>query len=178
MAVVFTVEDGTGLAGANSYVSVAYADDYLVIKPHTAPWLSLSSTEKEKYLMLATRTLDNRATYRGSKAVEDSGLRWPRVGAVDCDGLTQPYDAVPDAIQHATVELAYHFVFHDIDPSIPISTSGEIKKIKADVIEIEYVDGSQSSTINYFPQGINDVLQCLGRVTTGNGSSFGRILRA
>lgn len=178
MAVIFTVEDGTGLAAANSYVSVAFADDYLTIKPNTAPWLALSSTEKERYLMLGSRALDNAATYRGSKYAEESGLRWPRTGAVDCDGLTQPYDEVPDAIKHATVELAFHYVFHGIDPSVPLSTSGEIKKIKADVIEIEYVDGTQSTAINYFPQGINGVLQCLGRVTTGNGSSFGRILRA
>ncbi|MGD9670182.1 MAG: DnaT-like ssDNA-binding protein [Hyphomicrobiaceae bacterium] len=178
MAVTFTVEDGTGLPTANSYASVAYADDYLVVKPDTSSWVALSSAEKERYLMLATRTLDQRATYRGQKAVEDSALRWPRVGALDCDSIAQPYDEVPDPIKQATVELAFHFVRNGIDPSMPISTSGEITKIKADVIEIEYSDGTQSSTVNFFPQGFNEALGCLGRVSTGRGSGFGRILRA
>jgi hypothetical protein len=178
MAVTFTVEDGTGMATSNSYVSVSYADDYLVIRPHTAPWLNLSSTDKEKYLMLATRTLDRRAIFRGEKVVPESALRWPRAGASDCDGVGQAYDTVPDAIKHATVELAYNFVFHDIDPSISVSTGGAIKRIKADVLEIEYQDGTQNSAGNYLPLGINDILRCLGRISTGNGSSFGRILRA
>lgn len=175
---VFVVETGDALADATSYASVAEADDYLSVRPAITSWTALAPSAKEGYLMWSTRLLDQRATYRGSKYSEAGSLRWPRVGATDCDGVTIAYDEIPDDLKAAVIELAFHLVSQGVDPSVPTTTSsGEIQRIKVDVVEIEYVAGTSSGT-NYFPVGINTILRCIGSVKTGNGSKFGRILRA
>lgn len=174
----FTVEDGTGLTAATSYVSVAAADDYLSLKSNASEWIDLSTGDKQKYLMWATRLLDQRAMFRGNKSVPTSGLRWPRIGVCDRDGISIEYDVIPTPIKAATIEIAFHLVNTDVDPSTPISSSGEIERIKADVIEIEYTKGTQTATVNYFPVGINDILMGLGAISTGYGSRAVRIMRA
>ncbi len=173
----FIVETGAGLTDATSYVSTDEADDYLSIKPNYSVWEALE--EPESYLIWATRLLDQRAVFRGSKSVDDSALRWPRQGVLDRDGLTVAYDSVPKPIKDAVIEIAFHLVTQAVDPSAPAaSSSGQIKRIKADVVEIEYVEGTAGNTTNYFPVGINDILAGLGSLQGGGGSRFGRILKA
>lgn len=178
MPVTFTVEDGSGLTTSNSYASVAEADDYLSIKPNDAAWVALNSSVKQEYLMWASRLLDQRTSWRGWKQVDESAMRWPRYGATDRDGLTVANDIVPNPVKAATIEIAFHLLSQSVDPSTPISTSGEIKRVKADVVEIEYFEGTATATTNYFPVGINDILFGLGAISTGTGSKFARILRA
>lgn len=170
------VEDGTGLLDATSYVSVNEADDYLSVRPNYNVW-DLAENQEE-LLMWATRLLDQRTSWQGFKQVEGSALRWPRYGAKDRDGMLVPYDSVPVPVKSATIEIAFHLLTQNVDPSAPISTSGEIKRVKADVVEVEYFEGTARATTNYFPVGINDILFGLGSISTGTGSKFGRILRA
>lgn len=169
------VEDGTGLPDANSYASVADADNYLSVRPNYDAWDNFEN--QENYLMWATRLLDQRATFYGYKQVANSALRWPRTGVVDRDGLAVPYDEVPLAIKHAVIEIAMHLFTQNVDPSTPISTSGEIKRVKADVLEVEYFENTARATTNYFPVGINEILRGYGSLNSGTGSRFARISR-
>lgn len=180
----FVVEDGTGLTNATSYVSVAEADDYLSIRPNIDDWTDLDSAGKQAQLMWATRLLDQRAVFYGKKTVPASALQWPRTGVIDKNGLLVPYDVVPQPIQDATVEIAFYLLVNSIDPSLPPGgggvAGGAIKSIKADVIEIEYTEGSAASAVTiYFPLGINDILAGLGTLRgAGGGRGFGRVLRS
>ncbi len=106
MAVVFTVEDGTGLPNANSYVTLLEADDYLSIKPNSSAWEALDDVVREKYLMWATRLLDQRAKWAGTKAFQDSALAWPRLYVIDREGYPVAGDIVPDEVKAATIEIA------------------------------------------------------------------------
>ena len=174
----FVVEDGTGLTNATSYVSVADADDYLTVKPDAviADWVALTSGQKQDYLMWATRLLDQRGTFQGQKTVEESALRWPRAWVYDRDSLLLPDDEIPEQIEAATVEIAFNLLDQSVDPSSPGSgSSGGIKSLKADVVEIEYFEGGSASN-NAFPKGINDILAPLGSIS-GGGPGFGRIVR-
>ncbi|MFM7009113.1 MAG: DnaT-like ssDNA-binding protein [Betaproteobacteria bacterium] len=172
------VEDGTGLSNANSYVTLQEAEDYLSIKSASAFEIWDAELDQENYLMQATRVLDQRAHFTGYKTVSTSALRWPRSGVSDRDGVSLSYDVIPNPIKAATIEIAYHLLSQNIDPSLPTQTSdGQISSIKADVIEIKYVSGT-AGPVNHFPLGINSILQGLGSIATGVGSKFGRILRA
>lgn len=180
----FIVEDGTGLDNATSYVSVAEADDYLSIRPNIDDWTELDSTEKEAKLMWATRLLDQRARFYGRKTDNANGLEWPRIGVTDKNGAVVPYDVVPEPIKDATVEIAFYLLVNSLDPALPPGgggvAGGAIKRIKADVVEIEYTEGTAASAVTtYFPLGINDILAGLGTlIGAGGGRGFGRILRA
>lgn len=73
-----TVEDGTGLAAADAYASVAVADAYHTALGNTA-WTGTDAA-KEIALRRATQYLDNRYTYRGTRLNGSQALEWPRVG--------------------------------------------------------------------------------------------------
>jgi hypothetical protein len=179
----FIVETGAGLIDASSYGSVEDALDYIEIKGTvlSATWLALDSTAQENFLMWATRLLDQRAYYNGSKTFATSALRWPRQGVCDRDGIALAYDKVPRIIRAVTFEVANHLATKGLDPSAQPSSlaTGNIKRLKADVVEIEYSTKTVSSeTALYFPFGINQMLQPLGSLQLGTGARFGRIKRA
>ncbi|URA06799.1 virion protein [Xanthomonas phage Langgrundblatt1] len=82
MAIVITVEDGTGVANANSYVSVADVKAYAEQRG-----VSLPSTDDEIAAMIikATDYLESFACkYQGRKTDCAQSLQWPRTGVVMC----------------------------------------------------------------------------------------------
>jgi hypothetical protein len=93
-----TVEDGTGLADADSYVSVAQADAY-----HSAMGNSGWSGETvalEAALRRATQYIDARYTFRGVRLNPAQALAFPRV--TDCAAAAWP----PRNLVAACAELA------------------------------------------------------------------------
>lgn len=180
MAVTFNVEDGTGEDDSNSYCTVAFADDYLSVKTasFTTTWGALTNTQKENALMWGARVIDQRARWRGVRANEVQAMAWPRIGVLDRDGYTIADDVVPLQVQQANVEMAFHLITEDVDPSAPgAGSAGGIKRLKAAVLEIEYQDNAVI-TPNYFPVGLNQLLSPLGSVGGAGGSGFARIIRA
>jgi len=93
----------------NSYVTVAEADDYFSVYIYAtgqSEWPSGSSTatvtQKEKYLMAATRTIDNQL-FINEKYTEEQALQFPRYMQ---DGNTEDVDVIPQAIKNAVFEEA------------------------------------------------------------------------
>lgn len=132
----FIVEDGTGIAGANSYVTVAAADAYDADHGALAAWSAASESEKQEALRLATQYLDMNynGRWRGQKADGDQGLAWPRISAVDDDGYT--LEDVPDKLAEACVEMALASIAgDDFLPSITDPGQLSEEKIKVGPIE-------------------------------------------
>lgn len=179
---VFLVEDGTIVPDATSYVTVEEADDYLSIKSNSTDWTALADAVVENYLMWATRLLDQRAVFPNSTRTDpdNQSLRWPRQYAYDREGDLIPDDIIPDQIKEATIEIAFNLFDQQVDPSAGGSSGsagGEIKRIKAAVVEIEYTEGT-STTTSPFPRGINDILYPLGSIAGVGGSRGVPIRRA
>lgn len=83
------VEDGTGLANANSYDSLVGIAATLQETGEDATWLALASdTLREQLALRSMRMLDTEWLYRGYPLSEDQALAWPRVEAYDDDGRT------------------------------------------------------------------------------------------
>lgn len=172
MAFVFLVEDGTGLAAATSYVSLAEADAYYEIDPNfSVIWAALDDSVKEFALSWASRILDQKAQWRGTPATTTQGLRWPRKGVNTRDGVTISSIIIPTALKHAVLELTKWLQGND--PTTGQDTTA-IKKITVDVVSITYQDKVIQST---FPTIINQILTGLGYVKIG-ASGFARILKA
>ena len=104
----FVVEDGTGKADANSYVSVADADAYAADHELPSKWSSATTAQKQKALRLATQNLDARYNGRwlGTRNIRLQALDWPRFNVEDSDGYLVDFNVVPQAVKDATVELA------------------------------------------------------------------------
>jgi len=172
MSFSFVVEDGSGLAGATSYVSVADADDYFVIdKNFAADWAALATQDKEYSLAWASRLLDQKTDWKGTRLLETSGLRWPRSYIYDRDNILIADDVVPEAVKQATCELAKFLQENDLTVGKDIEN---MKRIVVDVIEIEYQDQTTQSNV---PTIINAILTGLGSFRVGS-RGFGKIIKA
>lgn len=172
MAFTFEVETGTGSETANSYVSVAAADDYFVIQDTaTAVWEDLTTEQKQAYLALATRYLDQKCDFRGEVATDDQALRWPRTGAYTRDRIAIGSTVIPRPVKDATCEMARYLITND--PAAG-QDADKLRKIVVDVVEIEYQEGASQPKI---PSIINSILYGLGFFVSG-GRGFGKILRA
>lgn len=101
----FVIEDGTGVPNANSYVSVAQADAYLSYSASRVQWLSLTTPDKEAYLVQAARLLDSSVVWKGDKVSASQAMAWPRSG-VDYMGEEWPSNSIPPAVLQSQMELA------------------------------------------------------------------------
>lgn len=103
-----TVEDGTGKANADSYVSVADADAYVAAYGADATWTAATTAAKEEALRMGTQYLDLRFGVRwlGTRAHETQALAWPRLNVVDGDGYYVLSTVVPTRVKNAAAEAA------------------------------------------------------------------------
>lgn len=152
----FTVEDGTGLSGSNSYITEAFFRAHHTDRGRNVE--SLTQKHVEVAAVRASDYLDKRfgKRFRGSRRNQSQAMEWPRLDAFDNDdhGLNG-VDDVPRQLQKAAAEYAlrahnYGELAPDIAPATPrqdLSTgastqsgdavSGQIKKIKQKVDVIE-----------------------------------------
>ncbi len=133
---MFLPEDGTGIEGANSYVSIAAADAYFSSNRNSDKWLALSDSAKQAALIEATTYIEGkyRGTWNGWISFLRQGLAWPRMGAWDADG--RYITGVPTQVLRATCELAIVSVDAPLDPML--DGDERIKSSKVGPIETEY----------------------------------------
>lgn len=137
------VEDGTGLANAESYVSVADATAYHARMGNTA-WAAISSdATKEQLLRKATDYMiaQYRFQFAGYRQYSTQALDWPRLYVPLTDVLSanvfaQYVDSgtVPTTVKNACAELALKANSATLMEDL---TQGVIRE-KVDVIEVEY----------------------------------------
>ena len=111
-----TVEDGTGLVGADAYISVANADTYFLASAN-ATWAAATVPAKEVAIVKATRYMEKRfgTKWKGLIASSEQALGWPRRYVYDERG-TELADQVPVQIARACAEYAVQAL---INPLIP-----------------------------------------------------------
>lgn len=84
----FTVEDGTGLSNANSFVPVSAADQYFSDRGFLGsqywPAENVTPNLKKACLVNATQFIDYhfRTRFKGRKLTKSQALSWPRSGAI------------------------------------------------------------------------------------------------
>ena len=114
-----TVEDGSVVAGANSYVSVADMEAwaearnidllavYAATRKITEPTGDDATAAIEGLLINAMDYLESlRGEYQGMKTAKDNPLQWPR-SSVIIDGWSLDDDEIPDCLVQAQMRLAY-----------------------------------------------------------------------
>jgi hypothetical protein len=152
------VEDGTGLANSESYISVADATTYHANRGNAA-WAALASdTVREQKLRLATEYLSDkyRLRWKGTRVTATQALDFPRYGVPredyyvvgsappnSIDGsFYYPSDEVPAEVVRACAELA----LRAIDGPLYADVEQKVKREKVGPIETEYADGASATT--------------------------------
>lgn len=158
----FTPETGDGLAEANSYVSVADADSYHLLRNNTA-WAALNSTVKQASLVYATAYVDANFSWPGVIVREEQALGWPRYDARDDE--SRLLTGVPRKLSEAVCELA---LIHSSTEALnsTYDRGGAVKAESVGPVSIEYFDGAPAGVTYPF------LVDMLSAITLG-GSGTG-----
>lgn len=150
MAIV--VEDGTGLADAESYISVSDASIYHAARGNAA-WAALASdTVREQCLRKATEYMLRAygEAWDGYRVNTTQALDWPRYEVPRRDVSKVGYllafwasNEVPELVQRACAELALRAASADLMPDLTAP------KIETTVgpITVKYAEGSRQSVV-------------------------------
>ena len=97
----FTLEDGTGISGANAYISVAYFNSYHADRGVDTGY---TDTEVEQHVVRASDYADKRwgRRFRGYRMRNDQGREWPRADAYTDDDYA--LINVPEQLEFAIAE--------------------------------------------------------------------------
>lgn len=121
MAATIIKETGSGVTGANSYVTLAEAQAYFDTHPQATAWDALTDDAKTRLLITAARAIDCSIQFNGFKTTASQPMQWPRFGARDPNQYGGAYartsgsllsngefpsDAIPQGILDAQCEMA------------------------------------------------------------------------
>ncbi len=146
------VEDGTGVTGANSYVSEDDLDTYTDDRGTT-----LASGDAEAALIRATTFIDScyRNRYPGYKTFQRlQSLEWPRTAAVDREGIPIDDDEIPIEIKKATCEAAIRELSSPQSLLPDLERGGDIRRLQAGSVAIDYGNGARAVTTFQLIDGI------------------------
>lgn len=146
------LEDGSGVATANSYQTVQDFKDYF-----DCIGVEYDATDAEitTSLIAAAKLLEYCYTYYGEISFPDTpqALLWPRTGLCDRRGLVIAANTIPVEIKEAQNELARSNLQARLAFSDNPTNQGAVKRNKLDVLEQEFfspgseVDVTVSKTV-------------------------------
>lgn len=139
------VENGTGLATAESFVSVADADTYHSARGNSA-WADGTTAEKEEALRRASTFLSNSYPWAGYPVnARTQLLAWPRYDVVDQDGNPVASDEVPREVVNATYEVALRELATPGSMNPDVTLADKVKREKVGPLEVEYANADVSA---------------------------------
>lgn len=162
MTVTVIVENGTNIANANSYLSVAnfkiYAD------AHGLSYAGKTDDQIGSALIRATAWID--ATYRarwpGVRTYSTQTLQWPRKEGIyvygtfypntylttvtDAEGVIIAINAIPSVLVSATAEAAYREVVTPGSLAPDMARGGAIKSVSAGSVAVEWFGAAPAET--------------------------------
>ncbi len=106
MAITVTVETGAQIENANSYVSIATIDAWVLTNPHDTTWTDLTDAQKNGYAVMSWRVLNEQMNWDGWQIDSDQALDLPRSGMIDKNGNSIANDEIPGEVQDAQCEFA------------------------------------------------------------------------
>lgn len=147
MTVTLVVEDGSGVTGANAYLSLAAwkAEAEVSVWDHSA----FTDEQIAAAIIRGRRAIDRRNWMRwaGEPTYEDQVTAWPRAEVVTDTGLEYPEDTVPQDIIDATAEAAWRELQSPGSLSPDFERGGAVKSLKAGSVEVVYEDGATVGTV-------------------------------
>tara|TARA_R100000935_G_C2841205_1_gene171154 strand:+ start:4867 stop:5373 length:507 start_codon:yes stop_codon:yes gene_type:complete len=152
---------------SDSYITVATADAYHATHLYVTTWTAATTDNKERSLKMATRLLDERITWRGTKNTDAQALRWPRASVTDNDLYSVAVDIIPEPIQNATAEFARHLLVSDLTAQ---PEGKGIESVDAGSVSIKF---SKTDTADVLPVIVQEMLRGWG--TIHSRAKFGSV---
>jgi len=163
---ILIVEDGSIVTDANSYVTYDYVDSYHTLRGNSA-WSDATPLAQQQAIIRATQAIDARyKAYFPGEPTEYGAqeLEWPRDEVYIYDEELDD-DLIPNSLKKAVAEATLREIESPNSLAPDLDRGGKIKKVKADVVEVEYADGASAETVFTLIEGI------LGDIVTGTPGS-------
>jgi len=163
------VEDGTGLAAADSYISLVdartFAASYGLTLPVDDDEADITLRQGAVYVGLSE------PSFSGQRLEVSQALAWPRLYAYDCYDNALASDSVPAKIKQAQVYAAAEYA---LGTDVRGSSNGkEVASEKVDVLEVSYFENGSSSSTTVITAA-NDAMASLKCNTGGRFSARSR----
>jgi len=152
MALIATV----GAADANSYVTLAEANDYFLNHPYASTWSSADN--REEALIYATILLDTMVTWFGITQTTTQALQWPRS---NIEGVNE--DTIPIPVKYATHELALHLVSNS-----QLFDEETLRELEVGPINLKF---NVDDIIQVLPRLVLAFISVYGQARTGNAGA-------
>ena len=151
------VEDGSGVANSNSYITVDFADEYHADRG-SAEWAAANNNSKEQALIKGTDYLDSHYIFKGAKISATQSLKFPRDLFRD--------ERIPIPIQKAAAIYSLFALKGALYDSEKVDIEGTVKKTrtkqKVGSIETEVENEFQSGgTVREIHENQFDSIQFL-----------------
>lgn len=168
MPIVF---DATlGSSSANSYVTVARADELLPIlvsSTRLAVWSALDTTAKETYLMRAVRLMEAYIDWEGTKIDDWQPIGWPRQWIYGPDrSTTLPTDEVPQAVEESQALMALNLA-EGFDQNE--ASASPVDYLKVSSISISFASQRASRSSMLLPSEVVEKLRGFGSYVGASG---------
>lgn len=150
-----TVEDGSGIASANAYISVDDCNTYCADRGLT--FATSPTSLGEQAIVRATAALDAmyRARFPGYRTDGRSqGLEWPRTAAYDVDWYPINNDEVPIEVKNAVCEMAVRELADPGSMLPDLDRGGQVQSLRAGTVEIVYGSNAVARTTFQLVDGI------------------------
>jgi hypothetical protein len=183
------VEDGSIVAGANSFISLADADAYFEVRGNAA-WSAADDDAKTAALIRATDYLTRHYVWKGATVKQAQALCWPRSPSspypyntyfatasgylgtsdplLDQNGWVIANNVVPQQVKAAQCLLALEALTQALDPALERGNLIRRESV-AGAVDIEYEPGAPGRTV--FP-AVDSLLR--GLVRAGGMATFAR----
>lgn len=139
--------------------AVADADGYFGARLGAASWTAATTLSKQQALVSATRMLDRRATFSGTKTVAAQALQWPRDSATRC-GEAVTDGTIPNEIVYGMFELALSLLV-DADIQNAANNGSNVESVKAGSAGVSFfVPTATSGDATIFPTPVMELVRC------------------
>ena len=156
----FTLEDGSGVEGANAYRTSGQVLAYLTDRGRESEWAG-SGDALNAAIIKATDYVEKRfrSRWTGERVSEAQGLSFPRTG-VEVDGAVLASDVLPTPLVQAVSEYAPRALSATLlpDPAVAAAgSSGIVQRVRRKVGPIDtdttyaVTEGQTVSTIREYP---------------------------
>ncbi len=153
MALVATVNGAT----SNSFITVAEADTYWATNLYATNWDGATTANKEKALKMATRILDEKVAWVGTRATSTQALGWGRTD-VTWDGTTISSTTMPIQIQSATAQFAGDL----LGSNLTANAEGKgLNSLKVGDITLDF---DKNDTAGVMPEIVQEMLRGWGTI--------------
>ena len=141
MAVILIATAGG--ATANSYATLAEADQYHSERIYSEKWTSATTLVKEQALIEATEILDA-LVWRGNIASETQALSWPRNNTRDHNGRQINSGLIPTFLVKAASIMALDVITEDRDAD---PDSAGLAAVKIGSISLDFTENERTTQV-------------------------------